>query len=181
MGKKHSSSNGDTPAIEVAPKTDAVATKKKAPQATERTVQVAAPERSAMTGAPPDPNYPQYRIEPEQHMKLASFEPDASEHYHSGKDVKDELDLQRKRIEDLQARLYAERKQGLLIVLQAMDTGGKDGTVRGVFQGVNPQGCQVWSFKAPSSEELEHDFLWRYHKKVPERGMITIFNRSHYE
>jgi PPK2 family polyphosphate:nucleotide phosphotransferase len=62
-----------------------------------------------------------------------------------------------------------------------MDTGGKDGTIRGVFQGVNPQGCQVWSFKQPSAEELEHDFLWRYHAKAPPRGMITIFNRSHYE
>jgi len=62
-----------------------------------------------------------------------------------------------------------------------MDTGGKDGTIRAVFQGVNPQGCQVWSFKAPSVDELEHDFLWRYHARTPARGMITIFNRSHYE
>jgi polyphosphate kinase 2 (PPK2 family) len=62
-----------------------------------------------------------------------------------------------------------------------MDTGGKDGTVRGVFEGVNPQGCQVWSFKAPTRQELEQDFLWRYHAKAPPRGMIAIFNRSHYE
>jgi PPK2 family polyphosphate:nucleotide phosphotransferase len=62
-----------------------------------------------------------------------------------------------------------------------MDTGGKDGTIKGVFQGVNPQGCQVWSFKAPSAEELDHDFLWRYHARVPGKGMINIFNRSHYE
>jgi PPK2 family polyphosphate:nucleotide phosphotransferase len=62
-----------------------------------------------------------------------------------------------------------------------MDTGGKDGTIKGVFQGVNPQGCQVWSFKAPSNEEAAHDFLWRYHQKAPPKGMIHIFNRSHYE
>jgi PPK2 family polyphosphate:nucleotide phosphotransferase len=66
-------------------------------------------------------------------------------------------------------------------VLQAMDTGGKDGTIKHVFRGVNPQGCQVSSFKAPSAEESAHDFLWRYHQRVPSRGMIGIFNRSHYE
>ena len=86
-----------------------------------------------------------------------------------------------KRISGLQERLYAENKQSLLIVLQAMDTGGKDGTIRGVFDSVNPEGCQVWSFKAPTPEELAHDFLWRIHEKTPERGMINIFNRSHYE
>ncbi|HSH78556.1 MAG TPA: polyphosphate kinase 2 family protein, partial [Herpetosiphonaceae bacterium] len=112
---------------------------------------------------------------------LREANPDESEHYERKKDVRDELDVQRKRIRDLQARLYAERKRSLLIVLQAMDTGGKDGTIRGVFEGVNPQGCQVWSFKAPGPEELDHDFLWRYHQRTPARGMITIFNRSHYE
>jgi len=81
----------------------------------------------------------------------------------------------------LQARLYAENMQGLLIVLQATDTGGKDGTIRHVFEGVNPQGCRVSSFKAPSAEEANHDFLWRYHKSAPARGRIGIFNRSHYE
>jgi PPK2 family polyphosphate:nucleotide phosphotransferase len=77
--------------------------------------------------------------------------------------------------------LYAENQRSLLIVLQAMDTGGKDGTIKNVFSGVNPQGCQVWSFKKPSAEETSHDFLWRYHYRAPQRGMITIFNRSHYE
>lgn len=81
----------------------------------------------------------------------------------------------------MQQRLYAENKRSLLIVLQAMDTGGKDGTIKHVFQGINPQGCQVWSFKKPSDEEASHDFLWRYHQRTPQRGMITIFNRSHYE
>jgi PPK2 family polyphosphate:nucleotide phosphotransferase len=85
------------------------------------------------------------------------------------------------RLIDLQRRLYAENKHSLLVVLQAMDTGGKDGTIKSVFQGVNPQGCQVWSFKKPSDEEASHDFLWRYHQRTPQRGMISIFNRSHYE
>jgi PPK2 family polyphosphate:nucleotide phosphotransferase len=108
-------------------------------------------------------------------------DPDESEHYRRKKDVADELKRQRDRISDLQARLYGEQKRSLLIVLQAMDTGGKDGAIKGVFQGVNPQGCQVWSFKAPSNEEAAHDFLWRYHQKTPPQGMIHIFNRSHYE
>lgn len=142
-----------------------------------RTAAVVAPERAG----PPQPDYPRYRVDPDAPLRLADLNPDQSEGYADKKDVEDELDRQRKRIRQLQERLYAENKQSLLIVLQAMDTGGKDGTIRGVFQGVNPQGCQVWSFKAPSTEELEHDFLWRYHAKTPPRGIITIFNRSHYE
>lgn len=141
----------------------------------------ATPERLVVSDPPPDPNYPRYRVEPGHWLKLGDVDADESEHYTRKKDVADELDRQRERIRDLQARLYGERRQSLLIVLQAIDTGGKDGTIRGVFQGVNPQGCQVWSFKAPGPEELEHDFLWRYHLKAPPRGMITIFNRSHYE
>lgn len=82
---------------------------------------------------------------------------------------------------DWQRQLYAEDKNHILIVLQAMDAGGKDGTIRKVFRGVNPQGVQVSSFKVPSREELAHDFLWRIHKTVPKRGMIGVFNRSHYE
>ncbi len=80
-----------------------------------------------------------------------------------------------------QRRLYAENKQKLLIVFQAMDAGGKDGAIRKVFRGVNPQGVKVHSFKAPSSEELAHDYLWRIHQRVPSRGLIGVFNRSHYE
>jgi PPK2 family polyphosphate:nucleotide phosphotransferase len=85
------------------------------------------------------------------------------------------------RLDDLQEKLYAEAKHGVLIVLQAMDGGGKDGTIDFVFSGVNPQGCQVTSFKVPSSLELSHDYLWRVHEAAPARGMIGIFNRSHYE
>jgi PPK2 family polyphosphate:nucleotide phosphotransferase len=81
----------------------------------------------------------------------------------------------------LQARLYAEGRRSLLVVLQAMDAGGKDSTIRRIFSGVNPQGVRVTSFKEPSKRELSHDFLWRIHREVPPAGMIGIFNRSHYE
>lgn len=81
----------------------------------------------------------------------------------------------------LQERLWAEHKQSVLLVLQAMDAGGKDGTIRSVFSGVNPQGCRVYGFKEPSTEELDHDFLWRIHQRTPAKGEIVIFNRSHYE
>jgi len=77
--------------------------------------------------------------------------------------------------------LYAEQKRSVLIVLQAMDAGGKDGTIKHVFRGLNPQGVRVTSFKVPSSEEAGHDFLWRIHKEAPSRGMMAVFNRSHYE
>jgi PPK2 family polyphosphate:nucleotide phosphotransferase len=87
----------------------------------------------------------------------------------------------RDRMEALQNVLYAEHKHALLIVLQAMDAGGKDGTIRKVMEGINPQGVNVTSFKQPTPEELDHDFLWRIHQHAPARGMIGIFNRSHYE
>ena len=80
-----------------------------------------------------------------------------------------------------QDMLYAEDRRSLLLVFQAMDAAGKDGTIKHVMSGVNPQGCQVFSFKQPSSEDLQHDFLWRYVKCLPERGRIGIFNRSYYE
>lgn len=82
---------------------------------------------------------------------------------------------------DLQYRLYAQSRKALLIVLQAPDAGGKDGTIRHVFTAFNPQGCRVISFKVPTSEEARHDYLWRIHKEIPARGDIGIFNRSHYE
>ena len=85
------------------------------------------------------------------------------------------------RLEVLQEQLYAQGRHRLLVVLQATDTGGKDGTIRRVFEGVNPQGVDVASFKKPTPEELAHDYLWRVHKHVPGDGRITIFNRSHYE
>ncbi len=137
--------------------------------------------RPAAATPTPVPATRLYRVYPDAPVTLSELDTDESEGYGSKKDVKDELTGLRDRISDLQARLYAEGKRSLLVVLQAMDTGGKDGAIKDVFRGVNPQGCQVWSFKTPSSEELSHDFLWRYHQKAPPRGMITIFNRSHYE
>ena len=98
------------------------------------------------------------------------------------KPVADELLKQgRKRLADLQTRLYAQDRWSVLLIFQAMDAAGKDGAIKHVMSGVNPQGCQVHSFKAPSREELDHDFLWRIAKALPERGRIGIFNRSHYE
>jgi PPK2 family polyphosphate:nucleotide phosphotransferase len=84
-------------------------------------------------------------------------------------------------LSQFQSKLYAQNSYGLLIILQAMDAAGKDGTIKHVMSGLNPQGCRVTSFKAPSAEELDHDFLWRHSKALPERGHIGIFNRSHYE
>ena len=81
----------------------------------------------------------------------------------------------------LQERLYAQDQWGVLLIFQAMDAAGKDGAIKHVMSGINPQGCQVYSFKAPSSEELDHDFMWRTTKNLPERGRIGIFNRSYYE
>jgi PPK2 family polyphosphate:nucleotide phosphotransferase len=85
------------------------------------------------------------------------------------------------RLRELQLMLFADGRYSLLVVLQAMDTGGKDGTIRHVMSGFNPAGCDVVSFKAPSENELKHDFLWRVHQAVPPKGMIGVFNRSHYE
>ena len=161
--------------------TDARRTQAAAPAAAARIAAVVAPETTDRVERPVEPDYPRYRVAPGTNITLRDVDPDETEHYTRKKDVREELSRQRDRIADLQERLYAEGKQGLLVVLQAMDTGGKDGTIRGVFQGVNPQGCQVWSFKTPSTEELVHHFLWRYDQKTPPRGMITIFNRSHYE
>jgi PPK2 family polyphosphate:nucleotide phosphotransferase len=85
------------------------------------------------------------------------------------------------RLDELQYLMYAEHRRALLVVLQGMDGAGKDGTIRHVMRGLNPQGCQVTSFKAPSAEEADHDFLWRVHRVVPSSGEVAIFNRSHYE
>jgi PPK2 family polyphosphate:nucleotide phosphotransferase len=85
------------------------------------------------------------------------------------------------RLRDMQETMYAAQQHAVLVVLQGMDTSGKDGTVKNVFGGVNPQGCIVVSFKRPTEEELAHDFLWRIHRRTPPKGIITVFNRSHYE
>lgn len=99
----------------------------------------------------------------------------------SKKVMKGELRAMHKRLFSLQNVLYAENKHPILIILQGMDTAGKDGVIRHVFTCVNPMGCNVKSFKTPTEEELKHDFLWRIYRNLPEKGMIQIFNRSHYE
>jgi len=99
----------------------------------------------------------------------------------SKKECKQRLEELKVRLGDLQRVLYADNSYSVLLVFQAMDAAGKDGTIRAVLSGVNPQGCQVFSFKQPSREELDHDFLWRTSKDLPERGRIGVFNRSYYE
>ncbi|MEZ4667410.1 MAG: polyphosphate kinase 2 family protein [Anaerolineae bacterium] len=117
---------------------------------------------------------------PGSKVKLDRFDPDF--HDEMDKDVaRNETDHLREKLDLLQERLYAEGKQALLCVFQAMDTGGKDGVIEKVFEGINPQGARVTSFKVPTPEELSHDFLWRVHQHVPPKGYIGIFNRSHYE
>jgi PPK2 family polyphosphate:nucleotide phosphotransferase len=181
MSKQKNSSNSKATPVDGIAEAEAPKTKQAAAKAETKAAIVTAPENVILDNPPPQPNYPSYRVLPGKPITLANFDPDASEHYKKKKDVEAELENQRKRISNLQQRLYAENQRSLLIVLQAMDTGGKDGTIKNVFSGVNPQGCQVWSFKKPSDEETSHDFLWRYHNRAPQRGMITIFNRSHYE
>lgn len=124
----------------------------------------------------------QHRIEPGQAVHLGVSPTDGKLFYEGGKAAaKEELNALRDELAELQHRLYSEGKRKLLVVFQAMDAGGKDGTIRAVFEGVNPQGVQVTPFKAPTKEELDRDFLWRIHEAVPGKGMIGVFNRSHYE
>jgi len=123
----------------------------------------------------------EYRIKPGSRFRLKDCNPDDRRLCPDKDKAKEETAKLLKRLDRLQERLYAESRRSLLIVLQGMDTAGKDGVIRHVMSGVNPQGCQVASFKVPSREEQAHDFLWRVHPKVPARGYIGIFNRSHYE
>jgi PPK2 family polyphosphate:nucleotide phosphotransferase len=116
-----------------------------------------------------------------KHLKLSKWDPDDTLGREKDEKTKASLEKSLKRLDDLQYLLYAERKHALLVVLQGLDASGKDGTIRHVMSGVNPQGCHVTPFKKPSLEEAAHDFLWRVHKAVPARGDIGIFNRSHYE
>lgn len=124
----------------------------------------------------------QYRVKPSTKVDLSKWDPN-DKHLFAGtkQQGKQTLDKLNDQLEVLQELLYAEHKHKLLVVLQAMDTGGKDGVIRHVFDGVNPQGVRVASFKVPTQEERDHDYLWRVHAKLPRAGEIVIFNRSHYE
>lgn len=119
-------------------------------------------------------------VAPGAKVHLADYDPAETAGW-SKKAAQEELMTLRRRLNELQELLYATEKFGLLVVLQGMDTSGKDGAIRHVMSAFNPQGCAVASFKVPTREELAHDFLWRVHKVAPPRGMVGIFNRSHYE
>lgn len=114
-------------------------------------------------------------------LNLSKHKTDYTGKYKSKEDAVTDLQKNIERLAKLQDVLYAQNHHALLIIIQALDAAGKDGLIKHVMSGVNPQGCQVFSFKAPSPEELDHDFLWRASKSLPERGRLGIFNRSYYE
>lgn len=122
-----------------------------------------------------------FRVKPGHKLVLSDIDPAYKERHRDKQHAQAEIDRNAQRLVELQYLLYAEGQRGLLICLQAMDTGGKDGTIRHVLSYMNPQGCRVQAFKIPTHEEAAHDFLWRAHKVTPRRGEVVIFNRSHYE
>ncbi len=123
-----------------------------------------------------------WRIDPGTPVHLGKIDTRSTDGAPGNKKATGEsLDAALHQMSGLQERLYAEDEQSLLVVLQALDAGGKDGTIKNVFRGLNPAGCKVVSFKVPSAEERSHDFLWRVHAKAPAKGEVVVFNRSHYE
>lgn len=122
-----------------------------------------------------------FEIKNDSDFLLSDIDPDYTGKYKSKDEVAELLQKNISKIEKLQDKLYAQNKYSLLFIFQAMDTGGKDGIIKHVMSGLNPQATQVHSFKKPSEEDLDHDYLWRISKQLPERGRIGIFNRSHYE
>ncbi len=123
-----------------------------------------------------------YRIPTGEKIDLGNFDPADTSAFEGGKEQAHvELVKLTKKLDTLQELLYAEHRHKVLVVLQAMDTGGKDGTIRRVFEGANPQGVRVAGFKTPTQNEMDHDYLWRIHQAMPGNGEMVIFNRSHYE
>jgi PPK2 family polyphosphate:nucleotide phosphotransferase len=122
-----------------------------------------------------------WQVEANKKVKLKDYDPDYTDKQSDRASADRELQKLNEELSELQELLTAAQKQSLLVVLQGMDTSGKDGTIRHVLAHVNPQGCDVHAFKQPTQEELAHDFLWRVHKVTPEKGEMGIFNRSHYE
>ncbi len=127
------------------------------------------------------PFHTPYRVTNGRRFRLKDIDPNDTGSIESRQQAKHWLERGVARLARLQEKLYAQDRWGLLLIFQAMDAAGKDGTIKHVMSGVNPQGCQVYSFKAPSPEELDHDFMWRTSRCLPERGRIGIFNRSYYE
>ena len=121
------------------------------------------------------------RVKPGAKVDLADIDPAGTHGFEKGRDLEAALAKNIARIDELQYLMYAEHRRALLVALQGIDASGKDGTIRHVMTGFNPQGCRVTPFKAPTPEELSHDFLWRIHHVVPGKGDVAIFNRSHYE
>ncbi len=122
-----------------------------------------------------------FLVKPGSKVRLAELDPAFADSDETKQAALKKIEQNNLRIRDLQELLYAEHKRGLLICLQGIDTGGKDGTIRHVFSIMNPQGCRVSSFKPPTGSEQDHDFLWRAHRDAPGKGEVVIFNRSHYE
>ncbi len=122
-----------------------------------------------------------YVVSPGGTIRLMDFDPLDTGPFKKKEEAAEKLEQDIRRLAELQDILYAQDRYALLIIIQAMDAAGKDSVIKHVMSGVNPQGCQVFSFKAPSAEELDHDFLWRCMQRVPERGRIGLFNRSYYE
>jgi PPK2 family polyphosphate:nucleotide phosphotransferase len=126
-------------------------------------------------------NHDYFLVPPGKKVKLKDYDPTYTGKFKSKEEATEKLQKDIQRLAKLQDTLYAQNTYSLLVILQAMDAAGKDGTIRHVMSGVNPQGTQVFSFKGPSAEDLDHDYLWRSFKALPERGRIGIFNRSYYE
>lgn len=126
-------------------------------------------------------NHDRFMVPPGKKIRLKDYDPGFTGHYKNKDEASAKLEKDVKRLAKYHDLLYAQNTYALLVILQGIDTAGKDGTIRHVMSGVNPQGTQVHSFKAPSAEEITHDFLWRSMKALPERGSIGIFNRSYYE
>src|SRR3977135_3067401 len=122
-----------------------------------------------------------YRVTSGKDFRRKDFDPADTGHWHSKEHAGEALREGNVRLAEMQDKLYAQDRWTVLLIFQAMDAAGKDGVIKHVMSGVNPQGCQVFSFKHPSAEELDHDFLWRTTRFLPERGRIGIFNRSYYE
>jgi PPK2 family polyphosphate:nucleotide phosphotransferase len=122
-----------------------------------------------------------FRVADGSHVRLKDFDPEDTLGVKSKEHAQETLERGVVRLADMQEKLYAQDRWAVLVILQGMDAAGKDSTIKHVMSGVNPQGCQVYSFKTPSAEELQHDFLWRTSRLLPERGKIGIFNRSYYE
>ena len=122
-----------------------------------------------------------YRVDDGKKIRLKDFDPSDTGDIRSKEHATELLETGIAHMAELQNKLYAQDRWGVLLILQAMDAAGKDGAIKHVMSGINPQGCQVYSFKTPSTEELNHDYLWRTMQRVPERGHIGIFNRSYYE